>query len=56
VELCVEQWPFIAAAMCEAGGFSNVSKQAMIIRLQELGLLINLTTEKMNWQALCSNA
>jgi Zn-dependent peptidase ImmA (M78 family) len=56
VEPFVEQWPFIAAAMCEAGGFSNVSKQAMIIRLQELGLLINLTTAKMNWQALCSNA
>ncbi len=55
VEPCVEHWPFIAAAMCEAGGFSNVSKQAMIIRLQELGLLINLTTSRMNWQALCSN-
>ncbi|MBL7204033.1 MAG: ImmA/IrrE family metallo-endopeptidase [Desulfobacteraceae bacterium] len=51
----VEQWPFIAAAMCEAGGFSNVSKQAMIIRLQDLGLLINQTTTKMDWQALCSN-
>jgi len=52
----VEQWPFIAAAMCEAGGFSNVSKQAMIIRLQDLGLLINKTSTEMNWQALCSNA
>ena len=49
----VEQWPFIAAAMCEAGGFSNVSKQAMIIRLQDLGLLINQTTTKMDWKALC---
>ncbi len=48
----VEHWPFIAAAMCEAGGFSNVSKQAMIIRLQELGLLINLTDVKMNWNVL----
>ena len=38
--------------MCEAGGFSNVSKQAMIIRLQELGLLINLTEVKMDWNAL----
>jgi Zn-dependent peptidase ImmA (M78 family) len=47
----VEQWPFIAAAMCEAGGFSNVSKQAMIIRLQDLGLLINKTTTKMDWKA-----
>jgi len=40
----VEQWPFIAAAMCEAGGFSNVSKQAMVIRWQDLGLLINKTS------------
>lgn len=55
-EPCIEHWPFIAAAMCEAGGFSNVSKQAMVIRLQELGLLINLTAVRMNWQALCSNA
>ena len=46
----VEQWPFIAAAMCEAGGFSNVSKQAMIIRLQDLGLLINQTSTKMDWK------
>ena len=52
----VEQWPLIAAAMCESGGFSNVSKQAMVIRLQDLGLLINKTSTKMNWQALCSNA
>ncbi len=56
VEPCIEHWPFIAAAMCEAGGFSNVSKQAMVIRLQELGLLINLTAVRVNWQALCSNA
>jgi Zn-dependent peptidase ImmA (M78 family) len=52
----VEQWPFIAAAMCESGGFSNVSKQAMVIRLQDLGLLINQTATKMDWQAFCSNA
>jgi len=52
----VEQWPFIAAAMCEAGGFSNVSKQAMIIRLQDLGLLINQTSTKMDWKAICSEA
>jgi Zn-dependent peptidase ImmA (M78 family) len=48
----VEQWPYIAAAMCEAGGFSNVSKQAMIIRLQELGLLVNKTRKRMDWQSL----
>jgi len=50
----LEQWPYIAAAMCEAGGFSNVSRQAMIIRLQDLGLLINKTGLKMDWQALRS--
>jgi len=49
VEPFVEQWPFIAAAVCEAGGFSNVSKQAMIIRLQDLGLLINQTNTIMDW-------
>jgi len=43
------------AAMCEAGGFSNVSKQAMIIRLQDLGLMINKTSTKMDWAALCAN-
>jgi len=50
----LEQWPYIAAAMCEAGGFSNVSRQAMIIRLQDLGLIINRTGLRMDWQALCS--
>jgi Zn-dependent peptidase ImmA (M78 family) len=50
----LEQWPYIAAAMCEAGGFSNVSRQAMVIRLQDLGLVINKTGLKMDWQALCS--
>ncbi len=51
----VEHWPFIAAAMCEAGGFSNVSKHAMIIRLQDLGLLINKTKKRMDWEALCGD-
>jgi len=51
----VEQWPFIAAAMCEAGGFSNVSKHAMIIRLQDLGLLVNKTKKRMDWEALCGD-
>ena len=52
VEPFVEQWPYIAAAMCEAGGFLNVSKQAMVIRLQELGLLVNKTGKRMDWQSL----
>ncbi len=53
VEPFVEQWPYIAAAMCEAGGFSNVSRQAMVIRLQDLGLLVNRTRKRMDWESLC---
>jgi hypothetical protein len=45
----VESWPYIAAAVCEAGYFTNVSKQAMIIRLQGLGLLVNLTDVQLGW-------
>jgi hypothetical protein len=47
----VEQWPFISAAMCELGGFSNVSKHAMIIRLQDLGLIVNKTNTRMDWSS-----
>ncbi len=49
----LEQWPYIAAAMRELGNFSNISWQAMIIRLQDLALLINMTDTEMDWQALC---
>jgi len=38
--------------MCEAGGFSNFSRQAMIIRLQDLGLVVKKTGLKMDWEAL----
>ena len=48
----LEQWPFIAAAMCETGGFPNVSKHAMIIRLQDLGLLVNKTKKRMDWNSI----
>jgi regulator of replication initiation timing len=34
---CIGTWPRIAAKVMEAGGFTNVSKQAMIIRLQDMG-------------------
>ncbi|MBN1626109.1 MAG: ImmA/IrrE family metallo-endopeptidase [Deltaproteobacteria bacterium] len=50
IESCVENWPMIAEATMEAGRFENVSKQAMIIRLQDLGLLVNLTSEKLGWR------
>jgi len=48
IDPCIENWPYIAAMVCEAGGF-NVSKQAMIIRLMGLGLLVNLTKERIGW-------
>ncbi|MGD8520988.1 MAG: ImmA/IrrE family metallo-endopeptidase [Desulfobacterales bacterium] len=48
---CVENWPVIAAKVKESGGFTNVSKQAMIIRLQELGLVKNETRTRLSWQA-----
>jgi Zn-dependent peptidase ImmA (M78 family) len=47
---CVETWPRIAGVVKEAGGFSNVSNQAMIIRLQDLGLVINETQAKLSWR------
>ena len=47
---CVENWPAIAAKVKQVGEFSNVSKQAMIIRLQELGLVKNETSARLSWQ------
>ena len=46
---CVETWPMIAGTVMEAGGFSNVSKQAMIIRLQDLDLVRNETRTQLSW-------
>jgi Zn-dependent peptidase ImmA (M78 family) len=48
IDPCIENWPYIAAMVCEAGGF-NVSKQAMVIRLMDLRLLVNLTKERIGW-------
>ncbi|MHC4457616.1 MAG: ImmA/IrrE family metallo-endopeptidase [Planctomycetota bacterium] len=47
---CIKNWQFIADSVREAGGFSNVSKQAMIIRLQDLGLVVNETNVRMDWK------
>ena len=47
---CVETWPKIADVVRESGGFSNVSNQAMIIRLQDLGLVKNETRAKLSWR------
>jgi len=46
---CVENWPRIAERVEKAGGFLNVSKQSMIIRLQDLGLVKNETRARMDW-------
>jgi hypothetical protein len=48
---CVANWHLIAESVIRAGGFSNVSKQAMIIRLQELGLVHNQTRAPLTWHA-----
>jgi len=50
VDPCVANWHFIADAVREAGGFTNVSKEAMIIRLRELGLVLNRTDAYMGWR------
>jgi Zn-dependent peptidase ImmA (M78 family) len=46
---CVANWPLLAATVKAAGHFTNVSKQAMIIRLQDLGLVKNETHVRMSW-------
>jgi len=51
VDPCVENWPLIADAVRESGGFSNVSKEAMIFRVEDLGLLVNRTEERVGWKA-----
>jgi len=47
---CAQNWPLIATAVKAAGGFHNVSKQAMIIRLQDLGLVQNETRVRLTWK------
>jgi len=51
-DICVDNWQHIADAVRRAGGFSNVSRQAMMIRLQDLGLVINHTGHSINWRRL----
>lgn len=46
---CVQNWPILAAKVKDAGHFTNVSKQAMMIRLQDLGLVKNETRARMSW-------
>jgi Zn-dependent peptidase ImmA (M78 family) len=49
VDPCVENWHFIADMLREGGGFTNVSKEAMIFRLEELGLVVNRTGARLGW-------
>jgi len=51
-DICVENWSHIADTVKLAGGFSNISKQAMMIRLQELGKIVNHTGQAINWRIL----
>ena len=53
---CVKNWPLIALTVIETGRFTNVSKQAMIIRLQDLGLVVNKTHAKIEWRRYYSQA
>lgn len=53
---CVKNWPLIALAVIESGRFTNVSKQAMIIRLQDLGLVVNRTNARIEWSRYYSQA
>jgi len=46
----VENWHRIAESVQAVGNFSNVSMQAMIIRLQDLGLVVNKTSRMMGWR------
>lgn len=54
-DTCIENWHLIADIVRNAGNFSNVSKQSMIIRLQELGLVRNLTGSSMDWSGRSKN-
>jgi len=51
-DICVDNWQHIADAVRWAGGFLNISKQAMMIRLQDLGLVVNHTDQPINWRCL----
>ena len=51
-DTCIENWHLIADIVRTVGNFLNVSKQSMIIRLQELDLVRNLTSCSMDWSRL----
>jgi hypothetical protein len=47
---CLDNWPLIARDICEAGNFTNVSKLAMIHRLEDLRLIKNHTLKQFSWR------
>jgi hypothetical protein len=49
VDPCAENWHFIADMVRGEGGFINVSKAAMIFRIEELGLVVNRTGVPPGW-------
>lgn len=49
-DFCLRNWGLIAQDICDAGQFTNVSKLAMILRLDELGLVKNHTNKKFGWK------
>jgi hypothetical protein len=49
VDPCVKNWHFIADMVREGGGFTNVSKEAVAFRMEDLGLLINRTGARLGW-------
>jgi hypothetical protein len=51
-EPCVRNWPYIASVVQQAGRLSNVSKHSIIIRLQELGMVINETACPLAWDPI----
>lgn len=49
IDPCVKNWHFIADMVRESGRFTNVSKEAVAFRMEELGLLINRTGARLGW-------
>jgi len=47
---CVKNWHLIASTIRKVGGFLNVSKQAMMYRLLDLGLVVNETNAPIGWK------
>ena len=53
IDPCVDNWHLIADIVIQVGQFTNVSKQAMIIRLQDLGMVQNKSNVEIGWTNKC---